>query len=107
MFNEQPHTFTYLGKKKTFQHSQHLSDSFSSDGPDFSPPPGNYRLSPQDTRSCMEIVVRADQFYEDTEALTGHLVALVDENGATVTSIRGVTLSPDETEIQINDIDGM
>lgn len=55
----------------------------------------------------MEIVVRADQFYEDTEALTGHLVALVDENGATVTSIRGVTLSPDETEIQINDIDGM
>lgn len=67
--------------------------------------PGNFRFSPSVVRSCLSIVIRADLFYEQTEVLTGHLVALVDENGATVDSINGVFLSPVDTEIQIDDID--
>lgn len=84
-----------------------LFNAPAADGPDYSPSPGNYRFSDSSVRSCLEILVRADTFYEDTETLSGNLVALVDENGATVNSIRGVILSPDNTDIFITDVDGM
>lgn len=57
-------------------------------------------------RSCLSIQIRADAFYEVTETLMGVLTALVNENGQTVNSIRGVILEPRETDIQILDIDG-
>ncbi len=57
-------------------------------------------------RSCLSLQIRADEFYEDTETLMGFLMALVDENGQTVNSIRGVILEPRSTDIQIRDVDG-
>lgn len=77
------------------------------DGPDYSPSPNNYVLTPSSLRSCLGVVIRSDLFYEDVETLTGTLVALVNENGVQVDSIRGVILDPIETEIRITDIDGM
>jgi hypothetical protein len=75
------------------------------DGPDYSPSPGNYRFSETSMRSCLEIIVRADTFYEEVETLTGSLVSLVNNMGAVVDSIRGVILSPDTTNILITDVD--
>ena len=57
-------------------------------------------------RDCLSLVVRSDTFYEEAESLTGRLVALVDDRGAVVDSIRGVILSPDTTNIIITDVDG-
>lgn len=78
---------------------------YTADGSDYSPSPENFQFNPGNTQSCLGIVVRADLFYEQTESLTGHLVALVDENGATVDSIARVVLDPVETELQIEDVD--
>lgn len=76
------------------------------DGPDYNPPPGNYRFSPLMDRSCLDIQIRADAFYEVTETFMGVLTELVNENGQRVDSISGVILEPRETDIQILDIDG-
>ena len=75
-------------------------------GDDYSPESGNYIFQPGMTRSCLDITIQSDSLYEVTENLFGEITGFLDPVGMNVDSLPGVTVSPDQTEIQIFDLDG-
>lgn len=70
------------------------------------PETGNFILQPSSTRACLDITIQSDELFEMTENLFGEIDGFLDSSGNTVSSIPGITVRPDQTEIQISDLDG-
>lgn len=54
---------------------------------------------------CANVIILNDNIFEMTEDFTGMLQGFVID-GQSMATVQGITLSPDETEIEIEDNDG-
>ncbi len=80
--------------------------SLSSDGVDYSTPTTRYVFSADDERQCVDVIIRDDLVFEQTEEFTGRLQGFVID-GRNEATVEGVTLEPANTRVEIQDNDGI
>ena len=73
---------------------------------DYLAPTTSYVFSAGNVMQCADIIILNDNIFEMTEDLTGRLQGFVID-GQSLSTVEGITLSPDETVIEIEDNDGM
>ncbi len=74
-----------------------------SQGGDYISQIGNFIFTPGSTRSCLDLFIFQDRVFELTEDLNARVLGYINSQGAQVTTLNGVTASPDTTIIQIGD----
>lgn len=74
-----------------------------SQGGDYVSPRSNFVFSSGLSRSCLNIFVFQDNLFEVIEDLTVRASGFINSQGVEVTSLPGVTVTPETTVVQIDD----